>query len=83
MEGCKPSFHSRTTCCTKQELQEALQAPAQQTVGGTMVRQIDRLQETMKEETSILLQMKTCPNIAGSYSENVATGADAVKSQQS
>lgn len=48
-----------------------------------MVRQIDRLQETMKEETSILLQMKTSPNIAGRYSENVATGADAVKSQQS
>lgn len=79
MEGYKPSCHRGS----KQELQQALQAPAQLTVGERTAREMDRLQETMEEETSILLQMKTSPNMVCRHSENVATGADALKSQQS
>lgn len=69
MEECKPNCHRSS----KQKLQQALQAPTQLTVGERTAREIDRLQETKEEETPILLQMKTSPNMVCRYSENVAT----------
>lgn len=81
MEEHKPSFHRRAICCTIQELLWAQQTLTQlaATIGERMVKEIDREQDTMEEETAIILQMKTIPNIVCWHTENVATGAEAAQ----